>query len=349
LGRFMDRHRGQFPHTLPLVGSVVYRVGQDEPYTIGVLHEYAPNTVSAWQFAQDSLGRFFEQVMAQPLESRPTAATSTHASLWELAEGDAPAVAKDLLGGSLEWATLLGRRTGEMHGALAADRANPDFAPEPFSQFHQRSIYQSSRKLTLQTFQRLRSCAKSLPALDQALAREVLDREKLVLEKFRSVVGPKIIAKRIRCHGDYHLGHVLYTGKDFLIVDFEGELSLPLSARRIKRSPLDDVAGMVHSFHDAASQAVLQLPRLGVVSADAIAAWRQTANFWSLWCGSAFLRAYATTQAAADLLPESRAQWDLLLHFHLLEETMYELRDTMTRSPEQISVPLQGILELTAG
>jgi maltose alpha-D-glucosyltransferase/alpha-amylase len=288
-------------------------------------------------------------MMAQPPETRPAAASTTHLSLWDLAGGDAPTLAKDLLGGSLEWAALLGRRTGELHAALAAVGTDPDFAPEPFSQLHQRSLYQSARKLTLQTFQRLRTFVKSQASDVQSLAREVLDRERLVLERFRSAVGPKIMARRIRCHGDYHLGHVLYTGKDFFIVDFEGEPSLPLSARRIKRSPIDDVAGMVHSFQYAASHAVLQLPRLGVVAPETVSAWQPTANFWSVWCGSAFLRAYGTTQAAEDLLPESRAQWDLLLRFHLLEEAMYELRELMTTAHEQVSMPLRCILELVEG
>jgi maltose alpha-D-glucosyltransferase/alpha-amylase len=345
IGQFLNRRRTTFPHTLPLVGAIDYRVGEDDPLTVGVLHEYVPNTVAAWQFVQDSLGRFLEQVMAQPIEARPTAATAAHASLWELAGGDAPAQAKDLFGGFLEWAALLGRRTGEMHATLASDRSDPAFAPEPFSQFHQRSLYQSSRKLALQTFQQLRSRLKSLPAEVQLLAREVLDHEKLVLEKFRAVAAQKITAQRIRCHGDYHLGHVLYTGKDFLIVDFEGEPTLPLSARRIKRTPIDDVAGMVHSFQFAASHALLQLPRLGVVAAEAIGPWQQTAHFWSLWSGSAFLRAYGGT-AGAELLPASREQWDLLLYFHLLEEAVYELRDIIHNAPEQIPMPLQRILDL---
>jgi maltose alpha-D-glucosyltransferase / alpha-amylase len=347
IGRFLSRDSVNFPNVLPIVGAVEYRRKDEEQITIGLMREYDPNTVSAWQFAQDSLGRFFEQVMAQPIDTRPSADTATHVALWDLAGGDAPALAKDLLGAFLEWSSLLGRRTGEMHAALASDHKDPDFAPEPFSQFRQRSLYQSARKLTLQTFQSLRGRFKSLPADIQPLAREVLDRERVMLEKFRAMVGPKIEAQRIRCHGDYHLGHVLYTGKDFLIVDFEGEPTLPLSARRIKRSPIDDVAGMVHSFQYAASHALLQLPKRGIVSLDAIAEWQKAANFWSLWSGSAFLRSYGMT-SAARLLPAKRDQWDLLLQFHLLEEAVYELRDIMATAPEQIAVPVRRILELSA-
>lgn len=347
ISRFLSRESIRFANVLPIAGTVDYRRKSDEPTTIGILHEYVPNAIPAWQFAQDSLGRFFEQVMAHPTDARPTAPANAHHRVWDLASGDAPQLAKDFLGAILEWSALLGRRTGELHAALASDKADPNFAPEPFSQFHQRSLYQSARKLTLQTLQELRRTAKSLPEDAHALARETLDRERELIEKFRAVVGPKIVAQRIRCHGDYHLGHVLYTGKDFLIVDFQGEPSLPLSARRIKHSPIDDVAGMLHSFQYAAVHALLQLPKRGVLSPDAVREWQDAADFWSLWNGSAFLRAYSTTEAP-ELLPATREQWDLLLQFHLLEEAVYDLRDALAGAPDQISLSLARLLALSA-
>ena len=145
------------------------------------------------------------------------------------------------------------------------------------------------------------------------------------------------MAKRIRCHGDYHLGHVLYTGKDFLIVDFYGEPTLPLTARRIKRSAIDDLAGMVHSFRYVASQTLARHFKGGIVAPDAVAAWQNAARFWELWSSSAFLRAYATTTAESGLLPQTRAHWDLLLHFHLLAEAIFDLRDAMSTATEQVS------------
>src|SRR5262249_34207492 len=160
----------------------------------------------AWQFSQDALGRFFEHLMAQPAESRPTVDGLAAKSLWELAQGDAPTAARDLLGAFLESAALLGRRTGELHLALASDPTDPHFAPEPFTQLYQRSMYQSARKLAFQAFQQLRRRLRSLSAETQTAAREVLDREKQVVETFRALVGSKISAQRMRCHGDYHLG-----------------------------------------------------------------------------------------------------------------------------------------------
>ena len=346
IGLFLGGEGARFAHTPSVLGALKYRVGDDEIFTAGILHRYIPNTITAWQFAQDSLGRFFEQVMAGSDEARPTVDASLSPSLWDLARGDAPPAAKDLLGAFLESAALLGRRTGELHAALASDPLDPVFAPEPFTQFYQRSFYQSSRKLAFQAFQQLRRRLKSLSPEAQAAGRDVLEREKQVLETFRGLVGEKIAAQRIRCHGDYHLGQVLYTGKDFAVIDFEGDPARPLSARRIKRSPLEDVAGMVRSFHHAASEALFHLPTIGIVAPDAVAAWQQAAEFWYLWSSSAFLRAYETATAQTDLLPKSDAHRDLLLKVHLMERAIWDLQSELDNRPDRVAAALHGILKL---
>ena len=188
-----------------------------------------------------------------------------------------------------------------------------------------------------------------MPPDVQPLAREVLDREKQVFDKFRNLVGGKIVARRIRCHGNYHLGQVLYTGKDFLIIDFDGDPTLSLSARRIKGSPLEDVATMIRSFHYAAAEALLRLPKIGVVAPDAIATWQHAADFWQLWTSSAFLRAYLAAMAETDVLPESSSgQLDLMLQFHLLEKAIGELQAELVSRPDRVSVPLRAILELSS-
>jgi len=344
IGRFLARTN--FTHVLPLVGALEYRTS-DDTVTIGVLHEYVPNTVPAWQFASDALGRFCELSVGQPVDQRPVVSqAAAKASLWDLASGDVPPLATELIGEFLDWAAALGQRTGELHLALSADLGDANFTPEPFSALYQRSLYQSSRKLALQTLDQLRRRLDALPADARPLAQELLDRQRALLDTLREIVGVKIVARRIRCHGDYHLGHVLYTGKDFLIVDFYGEPTLPLTARRIKRSAIDDLAGMVHSFQYVASQTLARHFKGGVVAPDAVTAWQNAARFWALWSSSAFLRAYAITTEETDLLPKTRAHWDLLLRFHLLAEATYELRSAMSDTPEQVPVPLARILEL---
>jgi maltose alpha-D-glucosyltransferase/alpha-amylase len=344
VGRFLGDGKARFPCTLKVLGAVEYRAPGEDAMTVGVLQEYVPNTIPAWQYVQDALGRFFEQVMACPAESRPSVEPGT--SLWDLATGDAAPLAQDLLGGFLEWAALLGRRTSELHVALTS-RANPNFAPEPFTQLYQRSLYQSSRKLALKAFQELRVRAKSFPPDVQELAHQVLDREKVVLEKFRAVVGHKINAHRIRCHGDYHLGHVLYTGKDFLIVDFEGDPGTSFSSRRVKRSALADVAAMIHSFRAAASQSLVQLRKTGVLTPETAQACRLAAEFWHLWTSSAFLRAYIANPSVGVLVPPAGHQLDLLLQFHLLEEAVEQLqRELNSDDVEQIAAHLERFVAL---
>jgi maltose alpha-D-glucosyltransferase / alpha-amylase len=336
---------GGFPHTPRLAGSLEFVVRRQEPVTIGVLQSYAPHTITAWRFTLDFLKRYLEEVMAKPAESRPTAAVAPRVSLWELARGEAVQLAKDLLGGFLESAALLGRRTGELHVALAT-APEAEFAPEPFSALYQRSLYQSSRKLLADSFNTLRQQLEMIPPAAQEVAHEVLAHEKQLLERFRALVKPKIVAKRFRCHGDYHLGQVLYTGKDFLIIDFEGEPNRPLAARRIKRTGLLDIAGMIRSFHYAASQSAPRLAKMGVATPDAQTAIKDAAEFWYVWTSSAFLRAYASAVAAEELLPTNPAHVDALFDFHLLERAIYELNYELNNRPDDVETPLHGILEL---
>ena len=349
LGHFLAKQGAKFSHTPRLLGGLEYlpNVGT-EGITVGVLHDYLPGTISGWKFAQDALGRLFEQAIGQPLMARAGTEFPLGASLLAAASGEVPSEVKDLFGTSLEWAALLGQRTGELHVALASDHASLAFAPEPFTQLYQRSLSQSSRKLTLRVFQALRQRLGSLTEDQQSVCRQIIDREKVVLETVRGLVGTKIVGQRIRGHGNYHLGHVLYSGKDFFVIDFGGEPGKPYSVRRTKRSPLDDVADMVQSFHAASSQALLRMSKIGFATLDAQATGRQVADLWAHWSSSAFLRAYLTTTSAANLLPTSRAHVELLLKMLLLEKSMLEVQRNLVTEPERLAGALQTLWKFSS-
>jgi maltose alpha-D-glucosyltransferase/alpha-amylase len=228
-----------------------------------------------------------------------------------------------------------------MHLALASRDDIAAFAPEPFTPHYQRSIYQSMRTQAVQTMQLLRRRAKDNPDAQMVVAREAE-----LQKRIRSVLDGRIGGQRIRTHGDYHLGQVLYTGNDFVIIDFEGEPMRPLSERRIKRSALRDVAGMLRSFHYA-PYAVLfgQAPGV-VIRAEDEPQLDAAATFWHHTVSAAFLRAYLATSAGAPHLPASRDELRILLDAYTLEKALYEIVYELSNRPEWVRIPLRGVLEL---
>ncbi len=338
-----EKHFSNAPR---LAGSMDYTVDRQTSVTLGILQGYVPNTITAWQFTMDMLGRFLEHVIAMPAEHRPIIGGGIpHGRLWELSQGELAPLAKELIGGYLDSAALLGRRTGELHVALATS-TDPNFAPEQFSALYQRSLYQSAREMLAHTMAALRRALKSLPAGAAQVAGDVLARERELLDLFRSLLKPRVQALRIRCHGDYHLGQVLHTGKDFIIIDFEGEPARTLVSRRIKRSGLLDAAGMCRSFHFAGEQSLLRIEQLGMATPEARTASQHAADFWYAWSSSAFLRAYAEAVAKTGLLPDDPASRNTLFHFHLLERSVYELSFALDTRPDRAETPLRGILQL---
>ncbi len=179
-----------------------------------------------------------------------------------------------------------------MHSALASEQDDPNFSPEKFTSLYQRSLYQSMLNLSEQVLELLKQMLRTLPEAMKEEAKALLGRRDEVRTRFKSILDKKIDALRIRCHGDYHLGQVLYTGNDFVIMDFEGEPARSLSERRIKRSPLQDVAGMLRSFHYAAYSALFALQDSGLVRTDDAEYAESLVLFWDKWVRVKFLRAY---------------------------------------------------------
>src|SRR5262249_53131920 len=212
----------------------------------------------------------------------------------------------------------------------AAATEDPASPHEPPPTLYQRPVYQSLRNPKGQVFQQLRNRLNDLPKGDRKSARRLLELEEEVLKRLRSVMEIKAAGLRTRCHGDYHLGQVLYTGKDFVIIDFDGEPVRSISERRIKRSPLRDVAGMVRSFHYAASSAMMQngggkarLP--GLIRPEDIALLEPWARFWYAWVSATFVKAYLDAAGQAAYLPPSRDEFRTMLDAFLLEKAIYEL------------------------
>jgi maltose alpha-D-glucosyltransferase/alpha-amylase len=251
-----------------------------------------------------------------------------------------------MLGGHLECIRLLGRRTGELHCALASDADDPAFAPERYTTLYQRSLYQSLRNLAARVLEALRA---ALSRLDPALrgdADQLLRAEGHLGDALRGILAERIDAARIRCHGDYHLGQVLRSGGDFAITDFEGEPARSLGERRLKRSPLCDVAGMLRSFDYAARGSLVGFARDGVIRPEDVGRLAPWSLVWRNWASSSFLRSYLREVEPARLVPADPGQLRRLLHLLLLEKAVYELGYELDSRPDWVSIPLRGVLEL---
>ncbi|MDB6033238.1 MAG: trehalose synthase [Verrucomicrobiales bacterium] len=342
IGRFLTNCN--FPNVPPVVGWLEYRRLNSEQFSFGILSGLVPNSKDAWPYTLDMLGRFFERVRTLPPNSKGKLIEK--ASLLNLASREVPDAVSDLVGTFLELALILGQRTGELHLALASDTENRDFAPEPFTPFYQRALFQSMRNLVVQNVQLLRTKLETLPAEVQPFAEKAITSQAALLEQFKRVSEKPLRAMRIRCHGDYHLGQVLYTGKDFMIIDFEGEPARPLGERRIKRSPLRDVAGMIRSFDYATYAALHQQLELGNLHEDHLKEIEPWTHFWYQWSSAAFLKAYLKTVDGSALLPQSRDDLGTLLRAHLLEKAIYEIGYELNNRPTWVKIPIQGVVQL---
>jgi maltose alpha-D-glucosyltransferase/alpha-amylase len=344
IGRFLTEEAG-FAHVPAVAGAIEYRPRKGAPMSVAILQQCVPNEGDAWKFALDAVDRYYERILALPAEGR-TPPPAEGGSLVALARRDTPADLQEPIGTFPGAAWLLGKRTAEMHGVLASITEDPAFAPEAFTPFYQRSLYQSMRNLTEQNFALLKQRISALPEEMKPAAQEMAGRQGDLLRRFRRILDGKLTALRTRVHGDYHLGQVLRSGADFVIIDFEGEPAAPLSTRRLKRCPLRDAAGMIRSFDYAAHYGLRSLEETGPARPEDRATLAPWAHHWYTWSATAFLRGYLETAGEAGFLPREERELDALLTVYLLEKAVYELGYELNNRPEWVYLPLAGIRRL---
>jgi maltose alpha-D-glucosyltransferase/alpha-amylase len=336
IGRYLTSEV-RFPNVPPVAGAIEHVTPGQEPMTIAILQGFVPNEGDAWHYTLDTLQAFFEQALAHGMEGPQTlVGPPSDAEGAERPASPAP----ELFSSYLESVRVLGARTAELHRALASRRDDPAFAPEPFSGLDQRAFIQSLRTLQSRVF---RSLAAHPGDLDRG--RELLAREAEVQARIRSLLAENVGGVRIRCHGDFHLGQVLYTGRDFVIIDFEGEPARRLSERRIKRSALRDVAAMLRSFRYAAEHA-LRSPALATLGDDLRRPLETWASFWADEVSAAFVRSYLDVAEGSRFLPPTQDGVDRLLEALLFEKALLEIEYELSHRPDWLGTPVHGMLEL---
>jgi maltose alpha-D-glucosyltransferase / alpha-amylase len=342
-----------FKNIPQLAGLLEYQSHSGKIMAQGILQAFVPNQGDAWRYTLSSLGAFYEEVKKEAKDghaaipdakdTRDTKNTENTENSRNIRNAALPGSVGKSLNTYSQSAKLLGRRTAEMHLALSVDSQNSAFAPEAFSAEYQSALQRSLVELTERIFGQLREKSDSLPVETRGKAEALSGKETEILSRFRSTLSEPLHALRTRIHGDYHLGQVLFTGDDFVIIDFEGEPARPLSERRLKRSPLQDVAGMLRSFHYAAFSPLIGADAMKPEEAARLSPW---AEFWNARISADFLAAYFDTCGDAAFLPKNRSELQSLLELHLLEKAVYELGYELNNRPGWVGIPLEGIGKL---
>ncbi len=322
--RFLTE-RAKFPNVPAFAGALEYRAGK-KTAVLALIQAAIANEGDAWKHTLDAVGNFYERVLAQKAE---------------LGENVSAVLLEELIGGVYpDKARLLGQRTGELHRALAGERDDPAFAPEPFSALAQRSVVQSMRASTRRALELLRRKIDDLPESFRAEAADVLAAEAKILAQERRLLEQKSAAHKIRIHGDFHLGQALYTGRDFIFLDFEGEPARPLSERKLKRSALRDVAGMMRSFQYAAYSALWQ----SATRNEDVAFLERWADAWYRYVSAIYLRSYLAATADEIFIPKNENDLRVALEAaYLLDKAVYEVGYELNHRPDWVVIPIRGI------
>ena len=331
--------RAKLEHVPKFIGAIEREDGSGPSMVMGMMQEVVPNQGDSWEYIKDSVSRYFERVMAQ---HEMKAGTKMKGDLYNPAQFEQmPEALQNMIGGAyVERVLLLGQRTAEMHIALASDNSDKDFKPEDFSLHYQRSLFSSLQSLVRSTMQTLDRQMKNLPANIRHEAQEILKMRGEILDRFKLIFDHKIDTKKIRTHGDFHLGQVLFTGKDFVIIDFEGEPARSFSERRLKRSPLRDVAGMIRSFHYAAYNGLFSFDGLAQDDKHDMEKW---ADQWYHYISGFYFKSYLQHVLGHNFIPEDQEDLKILMQTFLLEKAVYELNYELNNRPDWALIPIRGI------
>jgi maltose alpha-D-glucosyltransferase/alpha-amylase len=336
IGEYLTR--SGFTRIPPLKGTIDYEASGHDRASLAMLQEFVKNQGNAWQVTVESLGRYLEHVVGLQAPD----VTLQEAREFIAGGGRVPTLVSEAITTYLATADVLGRRTGELHVQLA-ESTEPAFAPEKYTRH---DLERTAADMRRHADDQLRTLDVRLPSLDaraRELAREVLDHRYEILQRFTELTDVDDGGMRLRCHGDYHLGQVLVTEGDIVILDFEGEPARPLAERRAKSSPLHDVAGMLRSFSYASLTALNAATLTRREDIERLSPW---ATLWETWVSAVFLRSYLAITADAAILPSQTQELDIVLQTFVANKALYELGYELNNRPAWVHVPLSGLLRL---
>jgi maltose alpha-D-glucosyltransferase/alpha-amylase len=337
--RFLEE-KADFKHIPAFLGAIEWKSDKGT-MTLGMLQEMIENHGNGHLYMLERLNNFIERILARAI---PAPAELQGTLTEPVAFEELPEDLKDLLGArTAEQARLIGMRTADLHKALASGTYDASFAPEDFSLHYQRSLFASMQSLVRETFQKLQ---KDMPDIRQEIKDElqsVLNNRDAVLALMKRIYNKKLDAVKMRIHGNYHLGQVLLTGKDVAITDFGGDAFKTYSERRLKKSPLRDVATMLRSFYYVAYEGIFQNSQVPEEETGRLVPY---ARLWAHYVGGFFMEAYLEGVQDTLFIPEEKEDLRMMLQIFLLEKALSDLNYEKQHRPEWIVVPLRMVLSI---
>ncbi len=312
-----------------------------EPATLAILHLFVPNEGDGWTWTLEELDRYYEHVA--PLVYPASDPFKEKSDFFKISDQPIPDLARDHAGIYIDSAAALGRRTAQMHRALASI-VDPAFAPEPVTAGDLNFFLGEFQANAIRAFDALKASVSRLPDDVIETAGLVLGRRRRVLDFFKQFGAKQMRAFRTRIHGNYHLGTVLRVRTDYVIVDFEADPSLPLAQRLAKHPPLKDVASMLRSFSYGAYATLMNYTARRPVDFVSLIPW---ARLCERATAGAFLRAYRETTANSEFLPADSEDFRLLLQAYVMDKALHELLYELHSRPAWVRIPLEGILSLS--
>ncbi len=337
LVRFLSE-KTDFKNAPQYGGGITFIQDGSEPVVVGLMQNKINNVGDAWNTMLAKVAGYYERVMAQEVNRKPKLIRKDRLYFM-----DVPVDMRNLIGRhTYQRVVQLAQRTAEMHLALAQESDDPAFTPHPFDRTQQQAISKNHIELMNN---KLADLAKRIPEFSSQIALEaqmVLSYRDIIIHSLQTLANTAVEATQIRVHGDYHLGQVLDNGKDFYIIDFEGEPMRSIEERRVKSTPFKDVAGMIRSFHYAAyGQLYLNAKQYEPQQINTLEQW---AAYWFHHISQFYLTAYLDRVEHQSFIPKNKESLALLLRTFILEKAIYELGYEMNARPDWLRIPLRGVL-----
>ena len=332
--------KSDFKNISKYLGTINYKSARGYQSVFGFIEYEAPNEGTFWKYMSDvSISHYEKRINLAKENLNEFDIKGQSLPNNNRVDYDFTTSCDELDTLNLDLMELLGKRTGELHSALTSVQSE-GFEPENFNSFYQRSLYQSNRSLTKSTFRLMRS----FEGKEKQEIQEIVDREELIIDYFKPLLEKRINGKKIRIHGDLNLKRILFTGKDFVFIDFEGQPAIAHSTKRLKRSPFRDIAGIIGSIFFAAHNS---LQKFGQTFSQDVNLYSAFANRWWFCMSNKFLRGYLDASAEAGFLPADEIQINFMVNLYIIEKMLTEIDKGISRNANWLKIPVEGLRIIT--